>query len=91
MKLEIGKIKNRQILPIDISFKAEAAADGYFGGELRIDSDEIGWFIEPVLKFSGIIFTAEIEGEVGWWKSSFKIEEKIIPEETKKLEKKYLN
>lgn len=91
MKMEIGKIKNKDVSPINISFKAEATADGYFGGELRIDSDETGWYMEPVLKFSGIMFTAEVEGEIGWWKSSFKIEEKIIPEEIKKLDKKYLN
>ncbi|MBE0393896.1 Outer membrane porin F [Flavobacterium sp. PL0002] len=91
MKLEIGKTKNKDVVPIDINFKAEATAEGYFGGELTIDSDEKGWFMEPVLKFSGIMFTAQIEGEIGWWKSSFKIEERLIPDETKKLDKKYLN
>lgn len=91
MKLEIGKINNKDIVPINMSFKAEATADGYFGGELRIDSDEKGWFIEPILEFSGIMFTAKIEGEVGWWKSNFEIKETIIPKETLKLDKKYFN
>jgi len=90
MKLEIGKIKGKKSKPI-AKFKAEAKLDGYFGGDVVIDSDEKGVFIEPVVKFSGIMFIAEIEGEVAWWKSSFKVEEKIIPDETKKLDKKYIN
>jgi hypothetical protein len=89
MKLELGKTYGKKAKPI-IKFKAEAKLDGYFGGDFTIDSDSVGIFIEPVLKFSGIMFIAEIEGEVGWWKSSFKIEEKIIPEDTLKLDKKYL-
>jgi outer membrane protein OmpA-like peptidoglycan-associated protein len=90
MKLEIGKTSGKKAEPI-ISFKASAKLDGYFGGEVELNSDEKGIYLEPTLKFSGILFSVEIEGEVGWWKSKFKIEEKLIKEETFKLEKKYFN
>ncbi|WP_456311753.1 OmpA family protein [Pseudomonas shirazensis] len=88
MKLEIGKASGKKAEPI-ISFKASAKLDGYFGGEVELNSDKDGIYLEPTLKFSGIMFSVEVEGEVGWWKSKFKIEEKLIKEETYKLEKKY--
>lgn len=37
------------------------------------------------------MLTVEIEEEVGWWKSSFKIEEKVIEEDKINLSKRCLN
>lgn len=88
LSIEIGKTKGTKSQPI-ITFKAAAKADSYFGGDVVLDSDEQGLFIQPVLKFSGVILSVEIEGEAGWWKSNFKIEEKVIKEETLYLDKKY--
>ncbi|WP_461532108.1 hypothetical protein [Sinomicrobium sp.] len=86
---ELGKANGAKFMPIDVSFRAAARAHGFFGGELTINSDEEGLFIQPTLKFSGIMLSVEIEGEVGWWKSNFKVEEKVIDEDTVPLEKKY--
>ena len=36
------------------------------------------------------MIVGEIEGEIGWWKSSFKMEERVMPEDEKKFDKKYL-
>ncbi len=91
MAAEVGKYKGNKFSPIDVSFKAAAYAEAFFGGEIAFDSDDKGLYMQPTLKFSGVMLTIEIEGEVGWWKSNFKIEEKVIKEETKPLDKKYLN
>ncbi|UKB82874.1 OmpA family protein [Chryseobacterium sp. MEBOG06] len=89
VSVEIGKVKGTKSKPI-MTFKAAAKADSYFGGDIVLDSDAKGLFIQPILKFSGVVLSVEIEGEVGWWKSNFKVEEKAIKEETFYLEKKYL-
>lgn len=86
--LEIGKVKGTKAKPI-VTFKAAAKADSYFGGDIIFDSDQQGLFIQPILKFSGVMLSVEVEGEIGWWKSNFKLEEKVIKEETLYLEKKY--
>jgi len=91
MNIDIGKLDGKQILPVKASFKAELSADGYFGGDLVIDSDSDGIFVQPVLKFSGVKISGEIKGEVGWWKSSFKLEEVIVKEDDLYLDKKYIN
>ncbi len=36
------------------------------------------------------MIVGEIEGEIGWWKSSFKMEERVMTEDEKKFDKKYL-
>ncbi|WP_062054647.1 OmpA family protein [Aquimarina longa] len=87
---EIGKTNSMIIRPISISFKASAKAHGYFGGDFIIDTDKKGMFIKPVLKFSGVMLSVEIEGELGWWKSSFKLEERIIEEESYTMQKRYI-
>ncbi|QXU51200.1 OmpA family protein [Chryseobacterium sp. D764] len=89
VSVEIGTVKGTKSKPI-MTFKAAAKADSYFGGDIVLDSDSKGLFIQPILKFSGVVLSVEIEGEVGWWKSNFKVEEKAIKEETFYLEKKYL-
>ncbi|WP_353146792.1 OmpA family protein [Chryseobacterium sp.] len=89
VSVEVGRVKGTKAKPI-MTFKAAAKADSYFGGDVVLDSDSKGLFIQPVLKFSGVVLSVEIEGEVGWWKSNFKVEEKAIQEETYYLEKKYL-
>lgn len=88
MKIEVGKASGKKAKPI-ATFKASAKLDGYFGGTAELNSDDQGIFFQATLKFSGIMFVAEVEGEVGWWKSNFKIEERLLEEEEKKLEKKY--
>ncbi|WP_028887527.1 hypothetical protein [Tenacibaculum ovolyticum] len=90
MEVGIGKLKGRKKKAI-INFRALAKADAFFGGEMVFDSDDKGLYMQPILKFSGVMLTVEIEGEVGWWKSNFKIEEKVLKEETKTLAKRYLN
>lgn len=89
VSVEVGRVKGTKSKPI-MTFKAAAKADSYFGGDIVLDSDSKGLFIQPILKFSGVVLSVEIEGEVGWWKSNFKVEEKVIKEETHYLEKKYL-
>ncbi|MDW9380455.1 OmpA family protein [Chryseobacterium sp. JV558] len=89
VSVEIGTVKGTKSKPI-MTFKAAAKADSYFGGDIVLDSDSKGLFIQPILKFSGVVLSVEIEGEIGWWKSNFKVEEKAIKEETFYLEKKYL-
>lgn len=89
VSVEIGRVKGTKSKPI-MTFKAAAKADSYFGGDIVLDSDSKGLFIQPILKFSGVVLSVEIEGEVGWWKSNFKVEEKAIKEETFYMEKKYL-
>lgn len=89
VSVEVGTVKGTKAKPI-LTFKAAAKADSYFGGDFIIDSDEKGLFVQPVLKFSGAVLSVEIEGEVGWWKSNFKIEEKVLQEETYYMEKKYI-
>ncbi len=92
LAIEIGGKFNESKRSNILKFKAAAklTGDAYFGGEIVIDSDEKGLFIEPILKFSGVIITGEVEGEIGWWKSSFKMEEKVIDGEEKKLDKRYI-
>lgn len=89
ISVEVGTVKGTKVKPI-ATFKAAAKADSYFGGDFVIDSDTTGLFIQPVLKFSGVVLSVEIEGEVGWWKSNFKVEEKVMKEETYYMDKKYL-
>ncbi|SHE82594.1 OmpA family protein [Chryseobacterium sp. OV279] len=89
ISIEVGTVKGTKAKPI-VTFKAAAKADSYFGGDIVIDSDTTGLFIQPVLKFSGVVLSVEIEGEVGWWKSNFKVEEKVMKEETYYMDKKYL-
>lgn len=90
ISIEVGKVKGTKTKPI-ITFKAAAKADSYFGGDIIFDSDDKGLFMQPVLKFSGVVLSVEIEGEMGWWKSNFKIEERVIKEETRVFDKKYFN
>ncbi|GGI29478.1 hypothetical protein [Pedobacter mendelii] len=90
ISVEIGRIKGTKTKPL-ITFKAAGKADAYFGGEFLFNSDSQGLFAQPVIKFSGVVLSLEVEGEAGWWKSSFKIEEKVINEQTHYFEKKYLN
>ncbi|GEM56115.1 hypothetical protein B0A58_02410 [Flavobacterium branchiophilum NBRC 15030 = ATCC 35035] len=91
LSIEVGgkfkKKKMKEILP----FKAKASlkGDAYFGGEFVINSDEKGLFIQLTAKFSGVMLIGEIEGEIGWWKSNFKIEEKIIEKAEHKFDKNY--
>lgn len=75
-----------------LNFKAIARIKGqaYFGGDFIFNKDKKGFYVEPILKFSGLIIEGEVEGEVGWWKSSFKLEEKILEEDTYPLERTYL-
>uniref|UniRef100_UPI0025BE7F71 OmpA family protein n=1 Tax=Chryseobacterium sp. TaxID=1871047 RepID=UPI0025BE7F71 len=80
ISIEVGRVSGTKAKPI-ITFRAAAKADSYFGGDFVIDSDEKGLFIQPILKFSGVVISVEIEGEIGWWKSNFKIENKVIEEE----------
>ena len=87
--LELGKLNITNSKPI-AEFRAALKGDGYFGGEITIDSDDKGIFIEPILKFSGLKIVGEVEGEIGWWKSSFKMEEIVVPEEKKPLKRRYL-
>ncbi|MGK6342716.1 OmpA family protein [Chryseobacterium sp. DT-3] len=89
ISIEVGTVKGTKVKPI-ATFKAAAKADSYFGGDFVIDSDTTGLFIQPILKFSGVVLSVEIEGEVGWWKSNFKVEEKVMKEETYYMDKKYL-
>ncbi len=86
---ELGKARGVKNNPI-IKFRAMAKADGYFGGDFVMDSDNKGIFIQPILKFSGVMLTAEIEGEIGWWKSNFKIERRVVEGESYSLGKKYV-
>ncbi|UGU14793.1 hypothetical protein LS482_13940 [Sinomicrobium kalidii] len=86
---DIGQASGANFVPIDVSFRAAARAHGFFGGEVVLDSDEEGVFIQPTLKFSGITLSVLIEGEIGWWKSDFRVEEKVVDKGDLPLEKKY--
>ncbi|MEZ5007823.1 MAG: hypothetical protein R2753_06675 [Chitinophagales bacterium] len=62
--------------------EATANAHGAFGGTVEFGNDDDGLFIQAIGKFSGVIFEAEIKGEVGWWESTFlKINEILVPKE----------
>lgn len=88
LESDLGKVAGRKKQKI-IKFSALAVADASFGGDWVIDSDDKGMFVQPIIKFSGLVLSAEIEGEVGWWKSNFKIEKKVIDEEVLPLDKHY--
>jgi len=71
---------------------ARATGDAYFGGEMKIDSDDKGIYIEPTLKFSGLEVTFEAEVTIGWFKDG--VEKKyseVVPKKEIKLNKHYLN
>jgi outer membrane protein OmpA-like peptidoglycan-associated protein len=93
LKIEIGGKLNNSTTKEILTFKAAASlqGDSYFGGDFVINSDEKGLFIEPILKFSGVMIQGTVEGEIGWWKSNFKMEEKVMDSEEKSLGKKYFS
>lgn len=71
---------------------ARVTGDAYFGGEMKIDSDNNGIYIEPTLKFSGLEVTFEAEVTIGWFKEG--VEKKyseVVPKKEIKLKKQYLN
>jgi outer membrane protein OmpA-like peptidoglycan-associated protein len=77
---------------IEFDAIARATGDAYFGGEMKIDSDERGIYIEPTLLFSGLEVTLEAEVTIGWFKDS--VEKKfteVVPKKEIKLNKHYLN
>jgi outer membrane protein OmpA-like peptidoglycan-associated protein len=82
--------KKSPIMPFEAL--ARGTGDAYFGGEMKIDSDKNGIFIEPTLKFSGLEVTLEVEVTVGWFKEG--VEKKyseVVPKKEIKLNKHYLN
>ncbi|MBO6185876.1 MAG: OmpA family protein [Chryseobacterium sp.] len=91
LAIEIGGKFNKNSKKYILDFKAAARlqGDSFFGGDFVINSDDKGLFIEPILKFSGVKITGEVEGEIGWWKSNFKIEEIVIDKSEHSLGKKY--
>lgn len=92
ISIEIGK-KGGSKTKSKISFAAAAkgTAEGYFGGVFEIDSDEKGLFIQPILKFSGIVLAFEITGEVGFWECSLlKIEETVVDKAEYYFDRKYV-
>lgn len=63
------------------------------GGELNIGSDKTGFYVQPVLKFSGAKIVAKIHGEFGFWSFlgfDYNLEEVVIKPKTTTLKKSYL-
>lgn len=92
LAIEVGGKFNANRQRKIIDFKAEARLEGeaFFGGDFIINSDDKGLYYQPVVKFSGVIITGTVEGEVGWWKSSFKMEEKALDKSEYYFEKHYI-
>lgn len=92
LAIEIGGKFNANTQKKIIDFRAEARLEGeaFFGGDFIINSDDKGLYYQPVVKFSGIIITGIVEGEVGWWKSTFKMEEKALDKSEYYFEKHYI-
>ncbi|KMQ65439.1 hypothetical protein ACM46_05955 [Chryseobacterium angstadtii] len=92
LAIEIGGKFNASRQRRIIDFRAEARLEGeaFFGGDFIINTDDKGLYFQPVLKFSGIIITGSVEGEVGWWKSSFRMEEKALDKSEYYFEKHYI-
>jgi hypothetical protein len=77
---------------IEFSALARAEGDAYFGGEMKIDSDEKGIYIEPTLKFSGLQVKLEAEVTVGWFSESVEQEyDDVVPAKEINFAKQYLN
>ncbi|WP_289044018.1 OmpA family protein [uncultured Olleya sp.] len=75
-----------------VNFEAALKGEGYFGGELVVDSDENGIFTQPTLKFSGIKITGKITTTVGFWDlPSFEFAEVVTDPESLVLDKNYIN
>ncbi len=91
IKVAAGNDLNIKQLEIKFKFTAEATANAYFGGDLKIDSDDKGIFIEPTLKFSGVKVSLDIKMEVGWFTRSFSVSDDILPEDKIPLKKRYIN
>lgn len=91
LAIEIGGKFNKTSKKFIFDFKAAARlqADAFFGGDFIIGSDDKGLYIEPILKFSGVKIVGEIEGEIGWWKSNFKIEEIVLDKSELSLGQKH--
>ncbi|AZA51726.1 OmpA family protein [Chryseobacterium sp. G0201] len=92
LAIEVGGKFNSNKQKKIIDFRAEARLEGeaFFGGDFIINSDDKGLYYQPVIKFSGVIITGTVEGEVGWWKSSFKMEEKALDKSEYYFEKHYI-
>jgi outer membrane protein OmpA-like peptidoglycan-associated protein len=91
IKVSAGNDLNIKKLEVKFKFSAEAKAHAYFGGDFKIDSDDKGVFIEPILKFSGVKVSLDVKVEVGWFTRSFAVEDDIIPADKIPLGKKYIN
>jgi len=83
-----GYKKKKPIIPFEAL--AKGTGDAYFGGEMKLDSDKIGLFIEPILKFSGLELTFEGQVTVGWFKRSIEVKDILVPEKIIHLKKNYL-
>lgn len=70
---------------------ARATGDAYFGGEMKIDSDTNGIYIEPTLKFSGLEVILEAEVTIGWFNDGIEKKYPVVPKKEIKLNKHYLN
>jgi hypothetical protein len=82
--------KKKPIIPFTALGRAEG--DSYFGGEMKIDSDEKGIYIEPTLKFSGLQVKLKAEVTVGWFTESVEKEyDNVVPEKEINFAKHYLN
>lgn len=63
------------------------------GGELYIGVDKTGFYVQPVLKFSGAKIIAKIYWEFGFWSFlgfDYNLEEVVIKPKTTTLKKSYL-
>ncbi|MFK7000663.1 hypothetical protein V3470_13890 [Flavobacterium oreochromis] len=92
LAVEIGGKFNKSSSNTIIDFKpaARLQGDSYFGGYLILNTDDKGrFYTQKVLKFSGVVISGEIEGEVGWWKSNFKLEEKVLESSEYYFDKTY--
>lgn len=92
LAIEVGGKFNSNRQRKIIDFRAEARLEGeaFFGGDFIINSDDKGLYYQPVVKFSGVIIMGTVEGEVGWWKSSFKMEERALDKSEYYFEKHYI-
>ena len=87
---EVGTIVSQK--PVFI-LEIKASVTIGVGGELNIGSDKIGFYVQPVLKFSGAKVVAKIHGEFGFWSFlgfDYELEEVVIQPKTTTLQKSYL-
>lgn len=78
MELKVeGTIEN-PIWDVEMQFLANAKAHAYFGGTARLAYDDDGLYADCTGKFSGLLFSAKVEGEINGFTRKVEFESQPI-------------